>query len=156
MADRARSVLTREGFDNEVHATRERGPGPGAALFLETEYEHVTIGFSALGERGKPAERVAEEACEELLIHHGSAEPFDRHLADQLLVPMAMASGPSEFRTSAVTRHLLTNAYVIDRFGVARILIEGREGEPGKVRVEPCGEPGQGETPDRVKRPADM
>ena len=39
--------------------------------------------------------------------------------------------------TSKVTRHLLTNAAVIRKFLPANIEIEGDQGKPGKVLVDP-------------------
>jgi RNA 3'-terminal phosphate cyclase (ATP) len=52
-------------------------------------------------------------------------------------LPLAFASGPSRFRTARVTRHLLTNAEVIRAFLPAQIQIEGVEGQPGTVTIQP-------------------
>jgi RNA 3'-terminal phosphate cyclase (ATP) len=136
MADRARKLLTNAALRNEITPKVERGVAPGAFLFLMAEYEHAIAGFSALGARGKSSERVAEEACEALLAHHEQGAPVEKHLADQLLLPMALASGHSEFRTSCVTRHLLTNAHVIRQLIPAEIEIEGEEGAVGSVVVD--------------------
>lgn len=136
MTDRARSVLGQAGIVARLSPARERGPGPGAGIFLVAEYEHAPAGFSALGERGKPSERVAEEACADLLAHHQTDASVDPHLADQLLLPAALARGRSEYRTSRITSHLLTNAYAIRRFLDARIAIDGVEGEAGTVVVD--------------------
>lgn len=137
MADRARKLLTNAGLRTEIKPQVERGAGPGAFLFLIAEYEQVVAGFSALGERGKSSERVAEEACHDLLTHHEQEAPIEKHLADQLLLPMALANGHSEFKTSCVTRHLLTNAHIIKKFLPEKeIAIDGNEGESGTVLVE--------------------
>jgi RNA 3'-terminal phosphate cyclase (ATP) len=101
------------------------------------EYEHAVAGFTGLGERGKPAEQVAQEAVDDLLAHHDSGASVDRHLADQLVLPLALAGGMSEFTTSRVSLHLLTNAWVVEQFLPARIRIEGGEGGPGRVVVTP-------------------
>lgn len=135
IANRARNVLMQKRLPVEITPLRERGAGPGAALCLVAEYEHGLAGFSSLGERGKPSEAVADEACRDLLVHHAAGAPVDMHLADQLLLPMALAPGRSEFRTCRVTQHLLTNAHVIRQFLPAQIEIEGDEGEPGMVVV---------------------
>jgi len=55
-------------------------------------------------------EQVAEEAAEDLLRHHASGAAVDRHLADQLVLPLSVATGPSRFTVEQVTRHLETNA----------------------------------------------
>jgi RNA 3'-terminal phosphate cyclase (ATP) len=140
MADRARNVLSQAGLPAQITPRRESGVGPGAALCLVAEYEGGLAGFSALGARGKPSEQVADEACQELKTFHAGGAPVDAHLADQLLLPTALAAGRSEFRTQRVTSHLLTNAHIIRQFIPARIEIGGQEGEPGEVAVEGIGQ----------------
>jgi RNA 3'-terminal phosphate cyclase (ATP) len=135
IVSRARNVLAEGGVRAEITPVRERAAGPGAGLFLVAEYEHVLAGFSSIGEKGKPSEQVAEEAALDLLAHHRSGEPVDMHLADQLLLPMALARGRSEFRTCRVTQHLLTNTHLIQQFLPVRIEVEGEEHRPGQVTV---------------------
>jgi RNA 3'-terminal phosphate cyclase (ATP) len=114
----------------------------GAGLFLVAEHDDVRAGFSALGARGRPAERVAEEAVAELLAYHDAGAAVDRHLADQILVPLALASGVSRFSAETATRHLATNAWVIERFGLARIAIEAGPQAAALVTVTPEARPG--------------
>ena len=136
IVNRAHNVLNQAGLPDEISPRLARGPGPGAYLWLLAEYEHGLAGFCALGERGKPSERVADEACQALLAHHAQNAPVDAHLADQQLLPLALTAGRSEFHTSRVTAHLITNAYVIRQFVPASIEIAGEEGEPGNVVVD--------------------
>ncbi|MBS3783931.1 MAG: RNA 3'-phosphate cyclase [Anaerolineae bacterium] len=136
MANRARNVLAEEGLKARVEPRRLRGDGPGAGIFLFVEYEHVTAGFTSYGRKGLPAERVAEAACEDLLLHHRSGAPVDPHLADQLVLPMAMASGESRLVTSKITQHLLTNVWVVEQFLDCTVKVEGQEGRPGTLVVE--------------------
>jgi RNA 3'-terminal phosphate cyclase (ATP) len=140
MAERARAILERAGFDADITPRREQCIGPGAGIFLTAHYEWAKAGFSALGAPGKPSEAVAEEACEQLFTHHLSGAPADRYLADQLLLPMSLADGVSAFETACISSHLLTNAHIIGQFIDAKIDIEGEEGEVGKVTV--TGSPG--------------
>jgi RNA 3'-terminal phosphate cyclase (ATP) len=112
-------------------------PGPGSAVLLVAECENVVAGFSALGARGKPAERVAEEACADFLRWWRSGAAVEMHLADQLVLPLALAAGPSTYTTCRVTQHLLTNAWVVQQFLPAQIEIEGQEGAAGRVLVRP-------------------
>jgi RNA 3'-terminal phosphate cyclase (ATP) len=95
--------------------------------------------YYGLGALGKPAERVADEAVDALFEFLDTDGQTDQYLADQLLLPLAFASGASEFRTSRVTLHLVTNAAVIQSFLPARVQIMGEIGQPGLVRVEPAG-----------------
>jgi RNA 3'-terminal phosphate cyclase (ATP) len=95
--------------------------------------------YDALGELGKPAEQVADEAVDELLAFLETEAAFDQFLADQLLLPLAFASGPSVFLTPKITRHLTTNAAIIQRFTPAAIDIQGEPGGPGMVTLRPGG-----------------
>ena len=136
MADRAHNVLAEVGLDAQVEPRRLRGAGPGAAIFLFAEYEHATAGFTAYGRRGLPAERVAEAVCKDLLAHHHSTAPADPHLADQLVLPMALAEGESQVNTAQVSQHLLTNVWVVQQFLARELLVEGEQGAPGTLVVK--------------------
>jgi RNA 3'-terminal phosphate cyclase (ATP) len=118
---------------------RVRAACPGAGLFLTAEYANLDCGFSALGEVGKPSEEVAAEAAEALLQHHASGAALDCHLGDQILVPLCFAGGPSRFTVAEITRHLETNAWVIEQFGVARIMVERISTGIGHVTLTPVG-----------------
>jgi len=91
----------------------------------------------ALGAPRKRAERVADEAVDALAAFLGSDGAVDPWLSDQLLLPLALANGPSELRTSEVTTHLLTNAAVIRLFVLVEIGVDGPLGNPATVRVQP-------------------
>ncbi len=135
ISGRARNLL--RGIRAEVRPERVRGAGPGAGLFLSARYAHVTAGFDSLGKLGKPSEQVADEACLDLLAFHSHSEAaVDMHLADQLLLPCALAPGQSEYSTCRVTQHLLTNAEIIRRFLPVRIEIVGEEGSAGQAIIE--------------------
>jgi RNA 3'-terminal phosphate cyclase (ATP) len=105
------------------------GQDPGSFVFLWGP----RAGFSALGARGKPAEQVADEVAEAYLAFLKSGAALDRHLADQILLYLALAQGPSSFTTESVTAHLLTNAWVIEQFLGPIFKVRGTLGEPGEV-----------------------
>ncbi len=143
MADSAERALADLRVPIEIRRHHGRAACPGAGIFLCAEYENTRCGFSALGARGKPAEQVAEEAVAALLDHERSAGALDQHLGDQILLPLALAGGLSCFTVGRVTRHLETNAWVIERFGLARIAIEFCNGA-NLVTVEPTiSQPGR-------------
>lgn len=109
--------------------------GPGVlcgVLFRQLAVPPVFVG---LGERGKPAEAVADDAADQALAFRESGCPVDPHAADQLVLPLAFAKDASEFRVSEVTRHLLTNIDTVRRFVNRDITCEGSIGGPGTVRV---------------------
>jgi len=137
MADRAHALLVGAAPHVNIEPLRVRATCAGAALFLAAEYEHVRVGFTSLGARGKSSEAVAEEAAGALITHGQSGGALDRHLADQMLLPLALASAPSTFTCEAATSHLKTNAWVIEQFGVARVHIEERADAGAHVTVTP-------------------
>jgi len=132
---RAEGYLRKRGFDPHIEIVDAPSPGRGTVIFLVAEYEHAVAGFSSPGRRGKPAEKVAEEACREFIAHHQSGACLDKHLADQLILPLALAPGPSAFTTCEITQHLLTNVWVVEQFLDIVFEIEGEEGQRGRVQV---------------------
>ncbi len=134
-AQRARERLKKTGLHVDIREESWPG-GPGTVLALVLDTRPVPTMFFALGERGKPAERVADEAAR-AVIHYSQLETpaVDQHSADQLLLPLCRAEGPSTFPVAEVSSHLVTNAFVIRQFVDRNIEIEGSEGEPGIVRI---------------------
>lgn len=142
MADRAHALLSDEGVPVHIEPKRPRAACPGAGLFLFSHYDRITCGFNALGTRGKASETVAEEAAELLMAHRRSGAALDEHQGDQVLVPLAIADGPSRFTVETVSRHLETNAWLIERFSLARIEIEKHAGGTGTISVLPTPQTG--------------
>ncbi len=70
-------------------------------------------GAYVLGEKGKRAETVAQEALDQII---NEKEEVDLHLADQLLIYAALAKGNSKYKTSKITEHSKTNIYTIGKF----------------------------------------
>jgi RNA 3'-terminal phosphate cyclase (ATP) len=137
MADCARSVLAVLGTDLRIEPLRVRAACPGAGLFLTAEYANLNRGFSSIGAIGKPSEQVAEEAAGALLEHHASGAAPDRHLGHQVLLPLCFSNGPSLFSVEEITRHLETDAWVIEGFGVARVASERGPSGAGLATATP-------------------
>jgi len=74
----------------------------------------IRLGADSLGERGKKAEIVGEEAAKKLSAEIESKAPADMHLADQLLQFLALAGG--KIKASKITNHTKTNIYTIEKF----------------------------------------
>lgn len=127
------------GLPAEIEIVELPSFGKGTLLFLLAEFEASQACYFSLGARGKPAEQVADEAVDALLSFLRTDGVMDEYLADQLLLPLALAPEPSELRISKVTQHLLTNAQVIQAYQTAKIDIEGKYGEPGLVYIKPQG-----------------
>jgi RNA 3'-terminal phosphate cyclase (ATP) len=125
----AARVAARLGEAAPVAIVPAGGQDPGSLVFVWGP----RAGFSALGVRGKPAEQVADEAVDAYLAFRASGAALDRHLADQMLIYLALAKGPSTFTTEAVTSHLLTNVWVIEQFLGPTLEVRGNPGEPGEI-----------------------
>ncbi len=116
IAERELATL-REGLPVDLDDTGIETPtarGAGNALLLTLAYEHVTTVVSGIGEKGKPAEDVAMGVVGEARDYLAANAPVGPHLADQLLIPLALGGG--RFRTTTLTDHTHTNAAVVERF----------------------------------------
>lgn len=96
-------------------ATTAASDSPGSAIVIRLEHATGYAGVSALGERGKPAETVGREAATDLLDLLATPSPVDVHLADQLLVFLALAGG--RLRLPAITDHVTTSLDQLESFG---------------------------------------
>ena len=93
----------------------ENSQGPGNILTVEIESENTTEVFTGFGERGISAEKVAKRTAKSVREYLASNMPVGRYLADQLLIPMAMAGG-GKFCTLSPTKHTTTNIEIIKKF----------------------------------------
>lgn len=107
--------------------------GPGNVLMLEYVHAHVTEVFSAFGMATVRAETVADAAIDPALEWQGTDTAVGEHLADQLLLPMALAGG-GRFTTPHMSEHLHSNMTVIQRF--LPVVIESHVREEGGLLVE--------------------
>jgi RNA 3'-terminal phosphate cyclase (ATP)/RNA 3'-terminal phosphate cyclase (GTP) len=89
--------------------------GSGLVLFAKTSTGAI-FGSDSLGEKGKKAESVGDEAAQKLLFTIGSGAAVDEHLSDQLLPFMALAKGKSCIISPVLTNHARTNMWVIEKF----------------------------------------
>jgi RNA 3'-terminal phosphate cyclase (ATP) len=116
MRDRAAKLLDRVDLPFTLEPQRVQSASPGAGIFLVAEYESSRAGFSALGEKGKPSERVAEESVEALLAFHYSGAMLDEHLVDQLILPLALSGLAVALSAERISQHTLTNLWVVEQF----------------------------------------
>jgi len=133
--NQARLVLRDHEMEAAIRIKEWPSPGINTMMLLMAVFEHSLSCHFALGARGKPAEKVATESAESLLNFLSSSGVFDEYLADQLLLPLAIAKGDSVFKTPQITQHLLTNIEVIRAFMNTEIAVEGNLGEEGVVRL---------------------
>lgn len=89
--------------------------GPGNVISVHLEFEHVTEVLTGFGERRVTAEQVAARVAHAARRYLEHDAPVGEHLADQLMLPLALLGGGS-YRTPAPSRHTRTNAEVVNLF----------------------------------------
>ena len=94
-----------------------KGRSMGAGIVLWCKYANTILGADYLGERGLPAEKVAENCCSLLLQEFRSGASVDVHMSDQLMVYGAL-SPEIVYTARELTDHAKTNAQVLKMFGV--------------------------------------
>lgn len=131
----ARAFLAEEEYGLKFEDLEQESSSPGGAFSLVGFFENGRCCYTALSDGKRSPESVASEACMRFLAFLHDRAAVDEYTADQLLLPLALAEGESEFTTVKVTRHLLTNRDILCRFLPVGIVIEGEIGEPGRVRI---------------------
>jgi RNA 3'-terminal phosphate cyclase (ATP) len=110
-------VRQRLGLATE-HATVEvdtAAIGPGNTVHVSAAGEGFSNVFTGFGAPRVRAEQVAEEAAGAAERFLASGAAVDEHLADQLLLPLALARGGS-FTTTEPSGHTRTNAQILREF----------------------------------------
>jgi RNA 3'-terminal phosphate cyclase (ATP) len=111
-------------------------PGPGNALVADVISEQVTEVFTMFGERGLRSEIVAQTLAKEVQRYVGADVPIGEHLADQILLPMALGKG-GVYRTLALTDHTRTHAEVIRMFLGTKVHFRETKTDDVFVEVKP-------------------
>jgi len=147
IAASAKEHLAKYGFPDVTLEIEETQPGdarssqsPGCGIILAA---HLTscgvLSGDSLGRPGKTSETVGQEAAQRLLEQLRTQKPVDSHLADQLIVYMAVADGTSRIEVTELTAHALTSIYVAEQITGARFSVEGEEGTPGLISCQGTG-----------------
>jgi RNA 3'-terminal phosphate cyclase (ATP) len=110
-------LVRRLSWESTAYAIEEwkSSVGPGNVVLIEVASEAVTEVFTGFGEKAVRAETVADRAADEVLAYLASDVPVGIHLADQLVLLLALA-GAGSFRTLAPSQHTKTQFEVIKRF----------------------------------------
>jgi RNA 3'-terminal phosphate cyclase (ATP) len=94
--------------------------GPGNALLATLEHAHVSEVVTSFGEKGKSGEQVASALVDEIKSHQSSIGALGQHLADQWMLPLALAvvqrGVGASFTCTELTEHATTNMGVIEKF----------------------------------------
>jgi RNA 3'-phosphate cyclase len=137
IADRQRDAAhqsIRERFSRDARITAEVSSalGEGTAIVLWAEFEQTVIGASALGKRGKKAEKVGGEAAAKLLAELKTPATVDAHLGDQLIPYVALSAGRSSY-ICRQTSHTKTNLYTTEKILGKKFKIKQLPGDFVKI-----------------------
>ncbi|MBD3288414.1 RNA 3'-phosphate cyclase [candidate division KSB1 bacterium] len=127
--------LSRKNIECDIRNETMPSRWKNTMALLFAQFENGSGCFTALGAVGKRAEKVADEAFTGLSEYLYTSGCVDKYLADQLLLPLAFATGKSRYSTSKITQHLLTNRDVIRPFTDIEIHIKGNPGQEGVVHI---------------------
>ena len=128
-------ALLKEGLGLQDAQLRNAGlrsnEGPGNALLVVLQYEHMTEVFAAYGEKSVSAEQVARQLLKEVRSYQASPAPVGPHLADQLMIPLALAAlqgRKGQYWATELSGHTQTNAQTIEKFLPVQFVFTPKEG----------------------------
>jgi len=140
-AETAKELLGKEGLEVSARTENLEGVAPGTATHIRIAAGQGGGMFTALGERGLRAEKVASWCAAQAVAFARADAAVDKYLADQLVLPLALAEGTSEYTSNEITEHLVTNADVVSEFLPVDIDVVGDKGAPGRVTITPADRP---------------
>lgn len=137
IADRGFQIIVeRMNWPRECfHAVKyAEGQGPGFVLCCELQFEHVCETFFGFGEKGVSTEKVVDGLVDEVRSYLAAKAPAGQYLADQLLIPMALAGGGT-MHCTRLTRHVRTNMEIIEKFLPVLFTTDATAENEGRIQV---------------------
>jgi RNA 3'-terminal phosphate cyclase (ATP) len=135
-ASQADLLLKENGLSGDIETLRVPSKGPGAYATFYAEFDNGLGSGACAGQRGMRMEAVVKNAFEAFWEWFSTNATMDPFLADQILIPAALAETPTAFTTNRVTRRLTTMVWVIKQFLPIHITVLGSENQPGTVKIE--------------------
>ena len=115
--------------------------GPGNVVIIELESSLVTEVITGFGKAGVKAEGVATQALQEARHYIQADVPVGEHLADQIMLPMAIGAwqgtGGGSFRTLGLSLHSKTHIEIIQKFLEVQIKVEQHARHDHQVTIMP-------------------
>ena len=115
-------------------AVMVESPGPGNVAFAHLQFEQIAELFTAFGGAGVTRETVARRVATQVRRYLDKEVPVGPHLADQLVLPLALAGG-GKFRTLTLTEHTKTNIEMISKFLPVEIRTTEIAGDTVEIEV---------------------
>jgi RNA 3'-phosphate cyclase len=117
-AKAAQNRLAQNGYKADIQIVNDQSnpiqKGSSIALWAETD-TGALVGADAIGELRKMAEDVGKEAAQTLLTELAAQPTVDEFLADMLIPYMALAEGKSAFLVQAVSEHIESNIWLMEK-----------------------------------------
>ena len=134
--DEAETVKRHAAFPiDKTRVEQVPSPGPGNVVLLWLEFERTTAFFTGFGALGVSRKQVARQAVDAANAFFATRAAVEEHLADQLLIPMALA-GRGAFTTDALSSHTRTNLEVIRKFLPLEVRLSQQEKRLWKIELE--------------------
>ncbi|MDP6612600.1 MAG: RNA 3'-terminal phosphate cyclase [Candidatus Hydrothermarchaeota archaeon] len=111
----AKAAKNKLNYSCNIELECGKGFSTGTGIVLWAVGENSLLGSGFLGEIGKKAEKVGEEASAKLIAELKTNAPLDSHMSDQVIPYLALAEGTSRVRVAELTNHLTTNIYVVEK-----------------------------------------
>ncbi len=109
--------------------------GPGSGIVVAAKCENSILGGDALGAKGKPAEKVGEEAATKLLQELRTGAALDKHMGDMIVAPAALACGTTRFKASEMTMHAYTVIELVKLIVGTQATVRGELGQPFEAEI---------------------
>ena len=117
-------------------ASIETSISPGSSILVYSASDFgLYVGGDSIGELGKRAEAVGNEAAMRFLDSTLAQATVDPFLADMLVLPLALSKGRSRYRVGRVTQHLLTSLHVVSQIVGCKYSIEQQQQQGGSYIV---------------------
>ena len=130
----AKKILDWQDASSQVQEVVTPGPGNSFQLSINSK-THSSV-FEVVGEVGVSAERVAKRAAGRVNKYINAQAAVEEHLADQLLLLIALA-GSGSFTTTKPSLHTTTNVDVIKQLLGKEILLKQLTDTLWSVSLEP-------------------
>jgi len=116
MKHTAVQLLLKQNLRASIDTTTSTAQSPGIGITLWMRSKKRILGSTVLGTQGIPAEKVAEQATEQLLSEYRSDAYLDSHLFDQVLPHLAFAAGSTRCRVRKINSHAETTVWLLSQF----------------------------------------
>lgn len=138
-AARVQSVLEGRGIKVDIEEIESLAVCPGSLVFCWISGYGRYGGFTGFGAKGKPAEKVADEAISELLAFLDSGAACDKYLSDQIALLAVLVNKESCWSTNSISNHLQTNIWVMEHFGLGKVEISEEDDKYSLIRCHGTG-----------------